>query len=162
MIYFTSDTHFGHKNIIKYCGRPFADVEEMNRELVLRWNARVNARDTVYHLGDFAFLGKTRAAEILQALNGDKVLIIGNHDPSKIWRLPWWAQAHDALHTTIEGTPVFMFHYPCESWAPPFIHLHGHAHGTSGEIKNRYDVGVDAHGAREPFPYAPKTLKEIL
>jgi calcineurin-like phosphoesterase family protein len=54
-VFFTSDTHFGHANIIKYCGRPFASVEEMNRELIARWNAVVGPRDTVYHLGDRAW-----------------------------------------------------------------------------------------------------------
>lgn len=56
--FFTSDTHFNHAKVIKYCARPFASVEEMNRELLSRWNAVVGPEDTIFHLGDFA-MGKT-------------------------------------------------------------------------------------------------------
>ena len=80
-IFFTSDTHFGHANIIKYCARPFASVQEMNRELIARWNAVVGPRDTVYHLGDFAFGKASEAPTFLRKLNGaKKILIRGNHD----------------------------------------------------------------------------------
>lgn len=80
--FFTSDTHFGHSNIIRYCARPFKDVVEMDRELIHRWNEAVGPRDTIYHLGDFSFGGSARRAEILGKLNGHKILVRGNHDPS--------------------------------------------------------------------------------
>lgn len=79
-IWFTSDTHFCHANVIKYCNRPFADVHEMNRELVRRWNDRVALRDTVYHLGDFAFGPKPAIAAWRRRLNGRIILVRGNHD----------------------------------------------------------------------------------
>ena len=78
--YFTSDTHFGHKNIIKYCDRPFYDVRTMNRELIRRWNEVVKEDDMVYHLGDFAFLSIVEAAAVVRQLNGFKILVRGNHD----------------------------------------------------------------------------------
>lgn len=79
MIFFTSDHHFYHTNIINYCKRPFSSVEEMNEEMVKRWNQVVCKEDIVYYLGDFS-LAK-RAAEIfLPRLNGEKHLIMGNHD----------------------------------------------------------------------------------
>lgn len=83
MTYFTSDTHFNHTNIIKYCARPFRDVGHMNRELIARWNARVKPEDTVYHLGDFAMGSRTRWPEFREVLNGSIVLVLGNHDGSE-------------------------------------------------------------------------------
>ena len=79
-IFFTSDHHFGHRNIIDYTGRPFRTVPEMNRELIWRWNNAVNESDTVYHLGDFAMGSIDEGLEIISQLNGTKILIVGNHD----------------------------------------------------------------------------------
>lgn len=79
MIYFTSDPHYGHANVIKYCSRPFASVDEMTRVLITNWNKVVTPEDIVYCLGDFSL--STRPAEaITQKLNGIKYLIPGNHD----------------------------------------------------------------------------------
>ena len=58
-LFFTSDTHFDHKNIIRYCNRPFSSIEEMNNFLIKRWNATVGPDDTVFHLGDVTFGGNT-------------------------------------------------------------------------------------------------------
>ena len=81
MIYYTSDLHFGHKNIIKYENRPWSSVKEMDQGLIDRWNNRVKNRDLVYILGDFTLSVSTSYVEnILTALKGRKVLITGNHD----------------------------------------------------------------------------------
>lgn len=80
MKYFTSDLHFGHKNIIKYEDRPFSSVEEMDEFLIYKWNSKVGKNDEVYILGDFGFVSGTRANELLDRLNGKKFLIKGNHD----------------------------------------------------------------------------------
>src|ERR1035437_10371795 len=98
--FFTSDTHFNHDNVIQYCGRPFASVDEMNREMIARWNSTVGPDDTVYHLGDFA-LGKfAEAAPILRRLNGArKILVLGNHDRSAQQML---AVGFDEVHKKIE------------------------------------------------------------
>jgi calcineurin-like phosphoesterase family protein len=79
MIFFTSDHHFGHTNIIKYCSRPFSSVEEMDAEMLRRWNEVVNPKDTVYYLGDFS-LAKRAVLDIAPRLHGEKHLIMGNHD----------------------------------------------------------------------------------
>lgn len=79
-IWFTSDTHFGHSNIITYCSRPFRDAEEMDATLIANWNKRVSPRDTVYHLGDIWLTNKLRASSIHAQLNGSITLIRGNHD----------------------------------------------------------------------------------
>ena len=79
-IFFTSDHHFGHKNIIKFCNRPFESIDEMNEELISRWNAKVGPNDEVYHLGDFALCTTNEFTDIIGRLNGIIYLIGGNHD----------------------------------------------------------------------------------
>jgi calcineurin-like phosphoesterase family protein len=80
MRFFTSDTHFGHQNIIKYCNRPFDSVDHMNEMLIHNWNSVVHEEDLVFHLGDVA-LGPWEAwNSILTRLNGTKILVVGNHD----------------------------------------------------------------------------------
>lgn len=80
MIYFIADTHFNHANIIKLGSRPFQDVNEMNEELINRWNKKVKRGDNVYHLVDFAFGKYNDINNIRLRLNGKVHLIIGNHD----------------------------------------------------------------------------------
>ena len=79
-IYVTSDLHFDHANIIKYCNRPFKDVEEMNKTLIDNWNNIVQPDDTVICLGDFSLGNRENIITIGQKLNGHKILILGNHD----------------------------------------------------------------------------------
>ena len=79
MVYFISDTHFNHKNIIKYCNRPFDSIEQMNETLINNWNDIVSDKDIIYHLGDFALGSKELILDIVNRLNGSKYLIRGNH-----------------------------------------------------------------------------------
>ena len=82
MRFFTSDTHFGHRNIIKYCNRPFVNVFEMDKELIRRWNCTVSPEDTVYFLGDFAM--NPKYYKYLENLNFRYLIfIVGNHDNRK-------------------------------------------------------------------------------
>ncbi len=78
--WFTSDTHFGHENIIKYCDRPFGSVDEMNKTIIRNWNSYVAPEDIVYHLGDVALGQITDSLNCVSALNGHKILVLGNHD----------------------------------------------------------------------------------
>lgn len=83
-IFVTSDTHFHHGNIIKYCNRPFADSFEMDETLIQNWNSVVKQGDKVYHLGDvYMPKYKDEGSMLFQRLNGTKVLILGNHDKGK-------------------------------------------------------------------------------
>ncbi len=75
-----ADTHFGHKNVIKYENRPFSNVAEMDGTLITNWNSTVDMNDTVFMLGDFSFYNKTKTIEICRQLNGKKILVMGNHD----------------------------------------------------------------------------------
>ena len=83
-IFLIGDCHFGHRNIIKYCNRPFANVEEMTEGLIKNWNSVVGKNDIVYVVGDFALCGKQKIIEIGNRLNGRKRLILGNHDGASI------------------------------------------------------------------------------
>ena len=81
MIYFTSDLHFGHSNIMKFhpCFRPFSSVEAMDRALIRLWNDRVNPCDTVYNIGDLSFHKDMQTSiSIFSKLNGKHVLVLGN------------------------------------------------------------------------------------
>lgn len=80
MIYFTSDNHFGHANILRWSKRSFKDVQDMEEKMVSRWNSTVQPDDTVIVVGDFAFTGSKERERILNRLNGFKVLVQGNHD----------------------------------------------------------------------------------
>jgi calcineurin-like phosphoesterase family protein len=157
MTYFTSDTHFGHTNIIKYCNRPFASVEEMNESLIKNWNARVEPKDTIYHLGDFAFIHDEKALRTLfYRLKGYKHLIMGNHDKHNLM-LPW-EEVTPYKRLNLEGDAVILFHYGCRVWDKSHhgsIQLYGHSHGTLPGNSQQLDVGVDC------WDYKPITLSEI-
>ena len=78
-VFFTSDTHWGHVNIIRFCSRPFISVEEMNDVLIQNWNNVVPKDGIIFHLGDFAFGGSQLWNDVLSKLNGHIYLILGNH-----------------------------------------------------------------------------------
>jgi calcineurin-like phosphoesterase family protein len=79
-IFFTSDLHLGHSNIIGYTNRPFKDINHMNEEIIKRWNKKVGVDDLVYHVGDFSFKNSDNKNRYEQRLNGNIVHILGNHD----------------------------------------------------------------------------------
>lgn len=160
--FFVSDTHFNHKNIIAYCNRPFSTREEMDEHLIQVWNAKVPSDGVVYHLGDVAFGNKSCIERIMPRLNGEKILILGNHDEESLLA-PHFKAIYRLLSLTIRrtGHKIVLCHYPIESWPGRHrdtIHLHGHCHGSLPNIlPNRMDVGVDCHYNLEPF-----SLQEIL
>lgn len=83
-VFFTSDTHFYHGNIIRFCNRPFKDMEMMNETIISNWNNTVGQDDIVFHLGDFCLGGSAEWTKILDRLNGKIYLIMGNHDLKNI------------------------------------------------------------------------------
>lgn len=163
-IWFTSDTHFGHANIIGYCGRPFADVEEMNRTMIERWNARVGAEDIVYHLGDFAFGPATMVTEFLSRLRGRIHLVRGNHDRStRRMEQLGFNSAQEFVSLDLDGQLLLLTHKPVRMKMsvvmdyPPFeLNLHGHVHEKWARHDERINVGVDVRD------FEPKTLEELL
>jgi calcineurin-like phosphoesterase family protein len=156
-IFWTSDQHYYHRNIISYTNRPFSSVEEMNEELIRLHNSVVSPKDTVYHLGDFS-LNKTAPKEILHRLNGEHHLIMGNHDAChpvhakgeklQKYRKVYWEAGFKSLemegNIEIGGVNCLMNHFPYYDPNPDFdqrypklrpedkgsILLHGHVHTT--------------------------------
>ena len=80
MYYFTSDEHYGHNNIIKYCDRPFNNIQEMNKELIERSNSIVNENDILIHAGDFTLGNKEEAYGYISKLKGRHIFLRGSHD----------------------------------------------------------------------------------
>lgn len=154
----TSDLHFGHTNIMKFCpvtrARFKDDVNYMNEAMVEEWNSVVSPEDTVYILGDVAFMPAAKAAGYINRCNGTKILVEGNHD-RKALKDPvfreCFAEIHQYLDITYDGHKIVMFHYPIAEWDQMHrgaLHFHGHLHGgDSGLEKYRArDVGMDATG----------------
>lgn len=130
-IFFIGDTHFGHSQIIDYEQRPFVNVEEMDKELINRWNSVVMDEDTVFMIGDFSFYDKEKTTEICRGLKGKKILIIGNHDDKqaeyyidcgfhKVYEYPiilegFWMISHEPLYLNKNM---------------PYANIYGHVHGN--------------------------------
>jgi calcineurin-like phosphoesterase family protein len=155
MIYFTADTHFGHANIIKYCNRPFKSIKEMDKVLINNWNKIIKKKDTVYHLGDFAFDIEKYAKQ----LNGSIYLVAGGHDRFKTEDFGWILICPKIEIIKYHHINIVMCHYPLETWHGSnygSIHLHGHSHGKLRKIPNRIDVGVDC------WNYKPVKITEII
>lgn len=157
--YFISDTHFGHRGIIRMCRRPFNDTDEMDSAMIKGWNAVVPKDANVFHLGDVSFLPFAHTIAVLGALNGRITLVAGNHDhgflKKEIFRT-FFHEIRDIKEINMEGTKVVMCHYPMESWNGMHhnsIHLHGHSHGNMPDFGRRLDVGVDATRVYAPMPY---------
>jgi calcineurin-like phosphoesterase family protein len=154
-IYFTSDTHFGHTNIVKYSGRPFA-ARAMETALIANWNAVVRPGDIVYHLGDFALCDVDKAIEIVKQLPGQKYLVFGNHDKAvrKDKRfLAHWIWAKDMADITVGSQRIVLSHYAMRVWNQSHRgawQLHGHSHGSLKEEPHmlQCDVGVDCWNQR--------------
>lgn len=152
-----SDTHFFHKKIITYCKRPYATADEMDAALIKNWNDRVLPNDTVIHCGDFAFSEEdpSRTQAVFDALNGRKILVVGNHDDKTIKKLGWQS-VHEILDFKDNHKRYIFFHYPIERWnrmEHGSVHYHGHTHNSPlPTIENRVNVAVEMIG------YAPVLL----
>ena len=181
-IYFTSDLHFGHKNIIKFDNRPYFTVQEMNEDLIERWNNRVGISDLTYVLGDLCWKSDCGCIQdTLRRLNGQIILIKGNHDH---WlhntgnkRLLAGVKDYDDIKVTLKDGTVkrcILSHYFMPLYNGHYynaIHLHGHSHNTkeadeeakiakclneNGYPNEIYNVGCML------WDYEPVTLDEIL
>ena len=154
----TADLHFGHKNIMKFCpvtrARFNNDVDYMNNAMAEEWNAKVDPDDTVYILGDVAFMSGSDAGRLMKRLNGKKILIAGNHDRKTLLDETFrsaFVEIHTYLDIVYDGHKIVMFHYPIAEWDQMHrgsLHFHGHLHGgTSGlESYRVLDVAMDATG----------------
>lgn len=171
MIWFTSDTHFGHAGVLDSCDRPWGTIGAMNDALVNAINAHVMPNDVLYHLGDFSYkMTVEEARELRGRIRCREVhWVPGNHD--KDWTQPAAAGTFVVEQPVCtlkldDGRRIVMCHYPMMDWpglGRGAIHLHGHVHAPRAYNEwnrdmrlLRYDVGVDANG------YAPVSIDEIL
>lgn len=170
-IFFTSDSHFGHARIIELCGRPFADVNEMNEALIQRWNSVVGPEDTVYHLGDF-FMGPKETVFLRKRLNGKIILIKGNHDKKDaVLKEAGVNEIHRSLELELDGHKLFLAHIPMhldpgERFYPEELKktapahcdffLCGHVHEVWKRQGNTINVGADVSN------FTPLTLAQLL
>jgi calcineurin-like phosphoesterase family protein len=160
--FFTSDTHFGHANIIKYCDRPFGSVGEMDEAMIENWNARVHRDDTVYHLGDFAFgCDYEHAVKCYSRLKGNIHFILGNHD-KHVQHMNQNALIPNPLahykEVSIDGQHIVLFHYGLRTWHHSLRgvwHLYGHSHNMLPPLGKSVDVGVDR------WDFAPVSMRQL-
>ena len=174
-MFFTSDTHFCHSNIIKYCKRPFANIAENDEEIIRRWNEKVPEDGIVFHLGDVAFGDPERVDNILERLNDTIYLVIGNHDWRRIvnnhkWRFEMMTQQ---INMKIGKRHIILNHYPMLAFSGAwrgedatyqlFGHVHTSPYTDEGLDQQRmkylftsqYDVGVDNNN------FTPVSWKEV-
>lgn len=177
MNFYIADTHFGHRNIIRYDNRPFFTVEEMNKTLIDRWNEVVGIEDTVYILGDFSWYGESKTIEILGKLTGRKTLIKGNHDKVSPGFYQLFTGVCDYLEITDNGTHVVLNHYPLVFWNGQFrdsVHLYGHVHNShqwncceswKKELQQLQDIPMRMFNVgcmMDYMNYTPRTFQEII
>lgn len=164
--YYIADTHFGHENIIRFCDRPFDNVQDMNCVIVENWNARVRPDDEVWIVGDFAYRSAESPTGILRELNGRKHLILGNHDFKwiKNVQLDRWFESVDMMaQTEDEGRRIVLCHYPLMTVPRHFVNVFGHIHNDRSAgywsllstMENSLNAGVEVNG------YQPVTLVEL-
>lgn len=176
MIYYISDMHFGHKNIIRFDGRPFADIELMDEAIIHNWNERVTPEDTVYVIGDGFFKGEEMSLEIIKRLNGHKHLIKGNHDRVNGRLRFHWESVKDYDEVKDGDHRVILSHYPMMFYNAQHygsIMLYGHVHNSrewkfvEKWQKELWDEGIPARiinvGCMMDYMrYTPRTLEELL
>ena len=182
-IYFTSDQHFYHRNVIKLCNRPFASLDEMHNVLISNHNKVVKPNDLVIHCGDFCFGSAKPRKEILARLNGRHILVLGNHDKGgAISALKaGFSFVCTEFKFTYLGETFRVKHYP---YAPPWwkvlllklrginlryldrrpkndgtILIHGHTHSKTKMYKNSVNVCVDAWNFR---PVSISQIQSLL
>ena len=153
----TADTHFSHKNIMKFepSTRPWNSVDEMDAEVIHIWNSRVAPGDIVYHLGDFSMCGFEKTMRTSQLLNGQIVLVRGNHDQifrkeqniKKAMASGKFVEITDYKELRLDKITVVMSHYAMRVWNKSHhgsYQLFGHSHGNLRGVGRQVDVGIDS------------------
>lgn len=173
-VFFTSDLHFGHKNIIAYDERPFKNVEEMDKTIIENWNRKVKPEDTVYILGDISWYNDTKTIDIYFNLNGHKRLIKGNHDRVHGKVKNCFESIKDYDEIQVDDKTCILSHYPIHFYNHHYrgaIMLYGHVHNSHEEVyvqqikndmlRNNIPIKIFNVGTMM-WNYEPVTLNEIL
>lgn len=168
-ILYTSDLHFGHKNVIHFDHRPFLDVDEMDRFLIQMWNHRVSKADHVYIVGDLCYRNTQPEEWYLRQLQGHKHLIVGNHDNNLLNNeaaLSYLESVDQMLYFNDNGRYVHICHYPMADWNHMHsgsYHVFGHIHSIKSDVseymakqERALNAGCMING------YAPASLNEMI
>lgn len=161
-IFLISDTHFGHHNIIEYCNRPFADIDEMDEKMIQNWNSVVKPGDHIYHLGDVYMGDGERFLKKFSRLNGKKRLVLGNHDDLK-------KKIGGKISLTDLFQKIFLFrcfegmmltHMPVHEKSivragEGAVNVHGHIHDTPSPKGPYVCVSV------EQINYTPISIEDV-
>lgn len=161
--YFSSDLHLGHANVIKYDGRPYKNVGEMDEALIENHNSVVGDDDDWYFLGDFSF-SKTRNREYMERLNGNKFFIKGNHDNHEMIKLykEYGTYLGELAQVDVGGQRIVLCHYAMRVWDKSHRgvwQLYGHSHHSLPDDKNALaiDVGINGKG----YDYTPLSFMKV-
>lgn len=154
-----SDQHFGHANIIKYCDRPYANIEQMSNALIENHNSVVGANDVCIWNGDVGFIRDELINQILYQCNGYKILIIGNHDFNhKRLRKLKFDEVHLTYQLTKNDVDVVFTHYPMDNLPSQFLNVHGHTHNQTPLHATDQHINVSV----EMIDYTPINLDDII
>ncbi|MBK1809533.1 metallophosphoesterase [Clostridium sp. YIM B02505] len=167
-VFITADTHFGDANIIAYEKRPFSNLEDMDKQMIASWNSVVKEDDIVFHLGDVSSYPLSKMKEIINKLNGKKILIMGNHD-NHLTISQWMECGFDEVYKypIVYNEFIVMQHQPPQyiNSATPFFYLYGHVHGTEmypTVAKQSACVSVERWDyAPVKFEYIKKCVEEL-
>ena len=169
MIYYISDLHFGHRNVIGMDGRPFETIEQMDETLIRLWNERVTDEDDVYIVGDFAYRNGNTVSWYLRQLKGRKHLIIGNHDRLTIQdakAMEYFTSVEKMNQIIDNNRTVSLCHFPVAEWDGKRhggYHVHGHLHNRRDEVyefMSQFDKALNAGCMLNG--YRPVTLDELI
>ena len=170
-VFFISDLHLGHENILQYDNRPYKDLDEMHNDIVEKWNSVVKTDSTVFYLGDFCMKFSEQIVELLKSLNGTIHFIMGNHDRfNQIKGFNRFEIITPMLSVLISDSDargryqqIEMCHFPLLVWNKHHKgswHLHGHCHHSLDKNSDYYkrkviDVGCNGIG------YTPISYSEV-
>lgn len=181
-IWFSADSHFGHRNIINYCHRPYRNIEEMDRDLIENWNMVVEESDEVYYLGDFA-LDFKRVRQVAPLLKGKIHLVAGNHDLChssnqgsgsyhRHYMAAGFVDICESTSLEIAGEEVLLCHLPYFDPLDPDQRLpeykpddrgnwllHGHVHARWKTSSRQINVGVDVW---DFFPVSLEAIADLI
>jgi len=157
-----ADTHFGHSNIIKYANRPFKDVDEMDQDMIARWNSVVSDGDWVLHLGDFSLASSPlKIKEYFSLLKGNKILLLGNHD--RTYTDNFWLRVgfREVIARPFIFKDYFIISHESVDWVSeylPVLNIHGHTHEKTAYNLANHHYNVSA----EAINYTPIQLQTII
>lgn len=169
MIYYISDLHFGHANVIQFDHRPFDNVDQMDKRLIELWNEKVCQEDAVYIAGDFANRNSRAAQWYLERLNGRKYLVLGNHDEALLKNrraMDLFEDVDKMMYVVDEGRHICICHFPICEWKgyrKGYFHIYGHLHNRRNDTyqimrtrKRAYNAGCMLNH------YTPVSLEELI